>query len=88
MGLFSVLDLAFGEPMEDALKRVKVSKEIEDALVHDKGIFAPVMEFMHYYERADWQEVSRLMVLKNIDIEKVYQAYIQTLQWYRDLFSE
>ncbi len=46
------------------------------------------MEFMHYYERADWQEVSRLMVLKNIDIEKVYQAYIQTLQWYRDLFSE
>ena len=88
MGLFSVLDLAFSEPMADALKRVKVSKEIEDALVNDKGIFAPVMEFIHYYERADWQEVSRLMVLKNIDIEKVYQAYIQTLQWYRDLFSE
>ncbi len=87
MGLFSVLDLAFSEPMADALKRVKVSKEIEDALVRNKGIFAPVLEFIHYYERADWQEVSRLMVLKNIDLENVYQAYIQTLQWYRDLFS-
>lgn len=88
MGLFSVLDLAFNEPMEEALKRVKVSKEIEDALVRDKGILAPVLDFVYYYERADWQEVSRLMVLEEIDLEDVYRAYIHTLEWYRDLFAD
>lgn len=87
MGLFSVLDLVFSEPMEAALKRVKVSKEIEDALIDGKGILAPVLKFISCYEKADWQEVSRLMVLENIELDRVYDCYIKTLQWYRDLFS-
>ncbi|MCM1136469.1 MAG: HDOD domain-containing protein [Clostridium sp.] len=87
MGLFSVLDLVFSQPMSEALKRVKVSKEIEDALVRGKGILAPVLEFISNYEKANWQEVSRLMVLDDIELDEVYDAYIRTLQWYRDLFS-
>ena len=74
--------------MEEALKMVKVSKEISDALIGNKGIFAPVLEFVTQYERANWQEISRLMILKNIDMDQVYDAYIQSLQWYRDLFAE
>lgn len=88
MGLFSVLDLILNQSMEDALKIVKVSKEINDALIDHKGEFAPVLDFIMQYERANWQEISRLMILKNIDMEQVYDAYIQSLQWYRDLFIE
>lgn len=88
MGLFSVLDLILNKPMEEALKMVKVSKQIEEALVHGKGKLAPVLEFVTQYEAANWQEVSRLMILKEIDMEQVYEAYIQSLKWYRDLFSE
>lgn len=88
MGLFSVLDLILSKPMEEALKMVKVSKEIEDALVNNKGKFAPVLEFVTQYEVASWQEVFRLMMLKDIKTSDVYQAYVQTLKWYRDLFAE
>lgn len=88
MGLFSVLDLILNQSMEEALKMVKVSKEISDALIEHKGVFAPVLEFITQYERANWQEISRLMILKNIDMNQVYDAYIQSLQWYRDLFAE
>lgn len=88
MGLFSVLDLILNQSMEDALKIVKVSKEINDALIDHKGEFAPVLDFIMQYERANWQEISRVMILKNIDMEQVYDAYIQSLQWYRDLFIE
>ncbi|MCM1049419.1 MAG: HDOD domain-containing protein [Clostridiales bacterium] len=86
MGLFSVLDLILDKPMAEALNMVKVSKNIRDALVEDKGEFAPVLDFIIHYESASWQEVSRQMVLKNIDIDAVYEAYIQSLKWYRDLF--
>ena len=86
MGLFSVLDVIFDQPMEEALKLVKVSGEISDALISHTGILAPVLEFALSYERADWQEVSRLMILKNIGMDAVYEAYVQTLGWYRDLF--
>lgn len=88
MGLFSVLDLILDKPMDEALKMVKVSKEINAALLEKKGALADVLIFIDRYENADWQEVSRIMLLKNIDTDQVYHAYIDALKWYRTLFAE
>ena len=87
MGLFSVLDLILELPMAEALKKVNVSKEITDALVKHKGELAPVIDFIKSYESADWQEVSRQMILLDIDMDDLYDAYIRSLCWYRDLFA-
>lgn len=87
MGLFSVLDLILDKPMTEALEMVKVSKQIQDALISGKGELAPILNFIQEYENASWQEVSRLMVLQNIDMDKVYDAYISALKWYKELFS-
>ena len=86
MGLFSVLDLILDKPMAEALDMVKVSKDIRSALVDKEGKFAPVLDFVTKYEAADWQEVSRQMLLQNIDMNRVYEAYNDSLKWYRDLF--
>ncbi len=88
MGLFSVLDLILDQTMEEALQMIKVSKEIRDALVERNGVLAPVLKFVLHYETADWQEVSRLMILGNMDLNEVHDAYIHSLRWYRDLFAE
>lgn len=86
MGLFSVLDVILDVPMEEALTKVKVSKPISDAILNNTGKYAPVLDFIYYYETADWQEVSRQMILKEIADEKVYEAYTEALIWFRDLF--
>ena len=88
MGLFSVLDLILDKPMEEALDLVKVSKEIRMALTGREGSLSPVLDFILHYEAAGWQEVSRQMVLLNIDINHVYEAYVGSLKWYRTLFAE
>ena len=88
MGLFSVLDIMLDKPMREALEIVKVSKQISDALLENSGTFAPVLNFIKEYENASWQEVSRLMVLSHIDMDPVYEAYVDSLKWYRDMFSE
>ena len=88
MGLFSVLDLILNKPMSEALDLLKVSKEIREALTEHKGKFAPVLDFIISYENADWQEISRLMILNNIEMSSVYEAYVNALEWYRNLFSE
>ena len=85
MGLFSVLDIILDKPMAEALELVKVSKSIHQALVNDAGEFATVLDFVKEYETVSWQEVSRQMVLKEIEMDPVYEAYIESLQWYRDL---
>lgn len=88
LGLFSVLDVILEKSMEEALKLVTVSKDISDALLYNKGKLAPIYDFMVQYENANWPEISRQMILQNIEEEVVSKAYMDSLVWYRDLMSE
>ena len=85
MGLFSALDRMLEKTMDEALSMVQVSKNVKEALLESKGDFAPVLEFIKCYEDADWTEVSRLLVLSKMDMDKIYEAYLGALRWYRDL---
>lgn len=85
MGLFSVLDVILEKPMEEALQMVKVGGEIRAALVNHEGRLASVYDFMAQYEAANWQEISRQMILLNLDMDVVNQAYLDSLKWYREL---
>lgn len=85
MGLFSVLDVILEKDMEEALKLVKVSKNIRDALIDKSGAYGALYQFMLSYEKANWQEVSRQMILQDISMDELYDAYIQSLVWYRKL---
>lgn len=86
MGLFSVLDIILDMPMADALKKVKVSKQIEKALMGQEGEFSKILDYIVCYENANWSELDRKMVIDNIDANKIYDAYKASLEWYRDMF--
>ncbi len=88
MGLFSVLDIILDKPMDEALDMVIVSKDIRKALVDHSGPLSSAYNFILQYENANWQEVSRLMLVDNIDMDRVYNAYCDALKWYRKIFSE
>ncbi len=87
MGLFSVLDVILEKPMKEALDMIKVTKEISDALIDNKGRLAPVLQFIINYETANWAEVSRLMILQDMDMEAVEKAYLDSLKWYKELMA-
>ncbi|MCR5101325.1 MAG: HDOD domain-containing protein [Butyrivibrio sp.] len=88
MGLFSVIDVILDKPMSEALEMIKLSDDIKNALLKGEGKYAPVLEMINKYEQASWQEVSRLLVLQNLDMEVVYDAYVNSLKWYKDLINE
>ena len=85
MGLFSILDVVLDQDMEEALKLVRLPKHVNEALLHKSGKYSPVYEFILNYEKANWEEVSRQMILNEIELDKVYQAYTDALVWYRKL---
>ena len=87
MGMFSVLDIILDKPMAEALEMVKISTPIKEALCDNEGMLAPVKDFILAYENASWQEVSRQMILGNMDMDEVYKAYVDALIWFRDVFS-
>ena len=86
-GMFSVLDLMLDKTMEEALSMVKISKSIDEALLHRKGDLGEILSFIEEYETASWQEVSRQMVLRDIDMDSVYGAYLDSLRWFKDLLT-
>lgn len=86
-GLFSVIDLILNKPMAEALKLIYLPKEVETALVKKEGALFETLNFVTEYEKASWQEVSRLMILKKLDMDAVYAAYVDALSWYSKLFQ-
>lgn len=87
VGLFSILDIILDCSMEEALSMVRVSDKIRTALLEHTGPLAEVLHFIVKYESAEWQEVSRQLVLKNIEIPDVSHAWVSSLQWYAKLIA-
>lgn len=87
MGLFSVLDIILDKPLREALSMVNVSKDITEALVLKKGDMAKILSYITEYETASWTELSRLLIVDDVDENDVYKAYTEALSWYRDLFG-
>lgn len=87
-GLFSVIDLILNMPMAEAIKLVYLPKDIVEALLDEKGELFDVLSFAKCYEQADFSEVSRLLVLSNIDADDIYNAYVDALKWFSTMFSK
>ena len=87
MGLFSILDVALDVPMKEALKVVTVSDNIYNALVYKEGSFSKILDFILTYESANWEEVYKLMILNNLEVEEVFDAYINAVGWYGTIIA-
>lgn len=88
MGLVSVLDVVLETSMEEALDKVKVTDSVSSALTRGEGPLASVMELIRQYENANWQEVTRLLLLANVEVSAVNDCYMESLLWYRQLMFD
>lgn len=88
MGLVSVLDVILDSSMEEALEKVKVTGDVSNALIKGEGPLANIMELIRQYENANWQEVTRLLLLANVDVSVINDCYMKSLQWYKKLMFD
>ncbi|MDL2294080.1 HDOD domain-containing protein [Ruminococcaceae bacterium OttesenSCG-928-D13] len=86
-GLFSLLDVILSKPMEQAVQEVAVNEKVRQALVDKTGDLYPVLELIYEYERAEWDTVSILLIRNNVDIEAVFDAFVDALTWYNQLLT-
>ena len=87
MGMFSVLDIVLGMDMEEVYSNLQMSDDIYDALVNHTGRYEPVLSLIKNYEMADWAAVVRVIIFCDMTIQDIYNAYIDAMIWYRDLFD-
>jgi EAL and modified HD-GYP domain-containing signal transduction protein len=87
MGLFSVLDAILDMPIDEALDLVHVSEDIREAIIERTGKYGLIFRFILEYETANWNVVSRLLILNDLKTEDIYQAYVNSMIWYSDIVS-
>ncbi|BDA13723.1 EAL and HDOD domain-containing protein [Aeromonas caviae] len=80
-GLFSLLDVLMGEPLDQLLGSIPLTDDIRTALLTRKGKLGFYLAFCEDFEKADWQRVAANTVRLGLNEEKVSHLYLSATAW-------
>jgi EAL and modified HD-GYP domain-containing signal transduction protein len=80
-GLFSLLDVLMGEPLDQLLGSIPLTDDIRAALLTRKGKLGFYLAFCEDFEKADWQRVAANTVRLGLNEEKVSHLYLSATAW-------
>ncbi len=84
-GVFSMLDVMLGVPMDKALQEISLSEQVVLALRERQGSFGPYLRIVLACEREDWDEIDRDAALLGLDERAVALAHLEALAWAENL---
>ena len=87
LGMFSLLDVMLGKPMETALADIPVSDGVRGALLGKPGVLTDLLDITVAYERGRWEVVARLAEANGWDEADLIRVYIDAIEWSRDFFG-
>lgn len=80
-GMFSLLDIVLSMPMEDVLKQVSLPPWVDEALLYQKGKYAPYLDLAIACEQSDNENVAALAQAVGLDIWRVNGFHIDAMLW-------
>lgn len=81
VGVFSLLDVLFGEPMEKLLQPLNIADSMREALLKRDGPYMPLLLLAEAIEKADEARIETIHKGLHINIETVYDTYSDALTW-------
>jgi EAL and modified HD-GYP domain-containing signal transduction protein len=81
VGVFSLLDVLFDEPMETLLQPLNIADSMRDALLKRDGPYMPLLLLAEAIEKADESRIDTIHQGLGITIETVYDTYTEALAW-------
>jgi len=81
LGLFSLLDVALKIPLEEAIRPLKLSEAMQDALLHQRGPMAPYLELALAFERGDAERVESFASVLGVAVGELNRLQFEALDW-------
>lgn len=81
MGMFSMVDVFLGRPMDEILSDLPLASPVKAALLGKPNQFHHVLELIKDYERGDWihlQKTARQLKLRE---KKIPALYLEAVEW-------
>jgi EAL and modified HD-GYP domain-containing signal transduction protein len=85
VGVFSMLDTMLGMPLESALGSVALPESVVDALLHNRGVFAPFLALTKACESGDEAAFAYNAGQLQLSNHQVNWAHLQALAWAESL---
>jgi EAL and modified HD-GYP domain-containing signal transduction protein len=85
VGVFSMLDAILEMPMEAVLEQLNLAENVNDALLHNAGIFAPFLQLAVACEDPEMKDVTDLAGLLGISPQQLNTAHLEALDWVEKL---
>ena len=87
LGIFSLLDVLLSLPMEDVLKEVALSDELNAALLGEDNDLRHLLDLVIAYEKCDWDAVITCCDSVKLPVDHLKPTYDKVLEWYNILQS-
>jgi EAL and modified HD-GYP domain-containing signal transduction protein len=84
-GLFSLLDVAMRMPMEQVLKQISLPAEITEAIVSQRGPYAPYLALAIACEQDDLGSIETLAARIGRDVDDINAVHMDALLWAQQL---
>ena len=81
VGIFSLLDVMLGMPMEAALNLLRVPEEVEAALLHNSGTLGDLLSLAQACESNDDDAFDRAANALQLSSPQINGAHLQALAW-------
>ncbi|HZS01988.1 MAG TPA: EAL domain-containing protein [Chloroflexota bacterium] len=81
LGLFSLIDVLLGQPLEEILAALPLAADVSRALLGQPSPIRPLYDLVLAYERADWEQVVNCIGALGLAAEDVQRAYCEALEW-------
>ncbi|WP_366923187.1 HDOD domain-containing protein [Metallumcola ferriviriculae] len=81
MGLFSLIDVLIGRPIEQVLNEVLLPDKVKDALLGEQNKFNTILGIIKNYELNSWDQIAPLADELQIDYKDIRNAYLDALKW-------
>jgi EAL and modified HD-GYP domain-containing signal transduction protein len=87
-GLFSLLDVVMGMPMEQVLKQISLPAEITEAIVSQRGPYAPYLALAIACEQDDQSSIEALARQIGREVDDINAVHMDALLWAQQLSAD
>ncbi len=81
MGMFSLIHVIIGRPIDEILTTIPLANDIKNALTGQSNLLAKVLALVVAYEKGDWRNFAGLAATLKLDEDKMPEQYIQAVEW-------
>jgi c-di-GMP phosphodiesterase len=85
VGLLSLIDILFDIPLDEAVKSMKLSEQMSQAILEEKGLLGSLLKILRYIEAEDFLAVEKLSEEIGLTSETINEAQLVSLKWISEI---